>query len=253
MNTERLQQIELFIKKQKQVTVAELSNYLGVSQPTIRRDLQKLEVAGVVQREHGKMIAVEHAIVEEPPVIQRIGEQGEEKTRIARATANLINDGETVFLGAGTTVLEVARHLEGKKNLIVITNSLPIIQLLSTNPAIKVIITGGVLRHSELSFIGHIVEQTLQELRGDKVVLSMRAISIEGGLCNVEPLETTTIRAVMRFAREVILVVDHTKFDRVTANFVAPVTDVHHIVTDEQAPVETIRKLREMGINVVLA
>jgi DeoR/GlpR family transcriptional regulator of sugar metabolism len=248
--TERLQQIEHMLRTRQHVRVAELSAHFEVSEPTIRRDLQKLEASGRLRRAHGGAVALEE-ITPEPSIAHRLEEYAEEKVRIGQAAAQLVNDGETIFLGSGTTVLEVARHLEGKKDLTVITNALTIANQLVSNPDITVIITGGVLRHEESSMIGHIVEQTLRELRADKVILSMRAVSVQEGLTNANLLETRTDRVLIQFAREIILVVDHSKFGRAATGFVGPITDVHKIVTDTQTPAETVRQLRNLGIDVL--
>lgn len=247
---ERLQQIEHLIKERQHIRVAELSETLGVSEPTIRRDLQKLETMGRVRREHGGAIAIEES-APELPVLLRVAECAEEKRRIGQAVAQLIRDGETIFLGSGTTTLEVARALDDKKSLTVITNALTIATQLASNPNINVIITGGVLRHSELSMIGHIVEQTLRELHADKAIVSMRAISMGEGLTNDNVLETMTDRLIIQFAQEVILVADHTKFGKVATGIVAPITAVHKIVTDSQTPASTIEHLRKIGIAVI--
>lgn len=250
LNTERLQLIERFINERQHVRVAELSKYFEVSEPTIRRDLQKLEEMGRIRRAHGGASAVEQAMPE-PPIAQRVVECIEEKRRIGQATAQLIQDGETIFLGSGTTTLEVARYLHEKKNLTVITNAINVAQCLASNPDINVIITGGVLRHSELSMIGYIVEQTLKELHADKVIVSMRAVSVNEGLTNHNLLETMTDRKIIQLAREVILVADHSKFGKVSTAVVAPITAVHKVVTDAQTPQETIQSLRAKGITVI--
>lgn len=249
---ERLRQMEHVIQARQQVRVIELSEMFGVSEPTIRRDLQKLEEMGRARREHGGAIAVTHERPESP-VIHRMTECAEEKRRIGAATAALIHDGETIFLGSGTTTQEVARNLIGKRDLTVITNALTIANLLADNADITLIITGGVLRHSELSMIGHIVEQTLRELRADKVIISMPAISVEEGLTNSNLLETMTDRVILQFAREVILVADHTKFGKASTSIIGPVTSVQTVVTDDSTPVEMVDQLRALGIMVVRA
>jgi DeoR/GlpR family transcriptional regulator of sugar metabolism len=249
LNTERLQQIERLIKERQHVRVTELSKCFSVSEPTIRRDLQKLEDMGRIHRAHGGASALEQS-VPEPPIGQRSEDCLEEKYRIGQVTAQMIKDGETIFLGSGTTTLEVARKLEGKKNLTVITNAINIAHFLAGNPDINVIVTGGVLRHSELSMIGYIVEHTLKELHADKVILSMRAISVDEGLTNDNLLETMTDRQIIQLAHEVILIADHTKFGKVSTAAVAPITAVHKIVTDSQTPAETIQRLRALGITV---
>lgn len=250
--TERLEQIEQFIKTRRHARVSELSRQFGVSEPTIRRDLHRLEKMGRVRREHGGASVVRQD-PPEVPVVHRLAEQSEEKRCIGEAAAQLVHDGETIFLGSGTTTLEVARCLHGKKGLTVITNALNIANQLANSEEITVIVTGGVLRHSEASMIGHIVEQSLKELRADKVIVSMRAVSIEEGLTNSNPLETITDRIIMQFAREIILVADHSKFGHAASGFVAPITAVHKIVTDEGTPPMVVQRLRELGIVVLLA
>lgn len=252
LGAERQQEIAQLIRERKRATVAELSEHFNVSEATIRRDLEKLDSRGEIRRAHGGAIAMERA-APEPPVVQRMVESEEEKKRIGQLTAQLVQDGEVIFLGSGTTTLEVARNLNAKKNLTVITNALNIANQLAGKENITVIIAGGLLRHSELSMIGHITEQALKELRADKVIMGMRAVSVEEGLTNDYLPETMTDRTIIHLAPEVILVADHTKFGTVSAALVAPVTSVSKIVTDTAALPEVIEELRELGIEVMLA
>jgi len=252
LSAERQRQIVQLLAERRRATVAELSEYFGVSEATIRRDLEKLNEKGEIQRAHGGAVAIERA-APEPPVILRMGECADEKRRIGRAAAQLVKDGETIFLGSGTTTLEVARNLGDRKSLTVITNALNIANQLAVNPDITMIVVGGLFRHSELSMIGHLTEQALKELRADKVIMGMRAISIEDGLTNDYLPETMTDRAIIRFAPEVILVADHSKFGKISTALVAPVTAIHKLVTDDKAPREMVARLRELGIEVILA
>jgi DeoR/GlpR family transcriptional regulator of sugar metabolism len=252
LREERKRKISRFVEEKKRATVTELSEIFGVSESTIRRDLEELDEQGMVQRAHGGAVFVERA-APEPPIIQRVVENEEEKRRIGRAAAELVQDGETVFVGSGTTTLEVARNLVDRDNLTVITNALNIANLFAGKSNITVIVVGGLLRHSELSMIGHITEQVLKELHADKVIMGMRAISVQDGLTNDYLPETMTDRAIINFSSEVILVADHTKFGKVSTALVAPVTVVHKIVTDTAAPPEIIEELRELGIEVILA
>lgn len=251
LNTERQQQIAQVIRERKRATVAELSEHFGVSEATIRRDLEKLDSQGEIQRAHGGAVAVEQA-APEPPVVHRLVENEEEKRRIGQAAARLVQDSDVIFLGSGTTTLEVARHLDSKKNLTVITNALNIANQLADKPDITIIVTGGLLRHSELSLIGHITEQALKELRADKVIMGMRAISIEEGLTNDYLPETITDRTIIQFAPEVILVADHSKFGKVSTALVASITSISKIVTDTAVPAEIINAIKELGIEVIM-
>ncbi len=249
---ERKRKISEFVKENKKASVAELSELFGVSESTIRRDLEVLDEQGVIQRAHGGAVVVEQA-APEPPIIQRIAENEEEKRRIGRAAAELVRDGETVFLGSGTTTLEVARNLVERDNLTVITNALNIANFFAGKLNITVIVVGGLLRHSELSLIGHITEQVLKELRADKVIMGMRAISIEDGLTNDYLPETMTDRAIINFAPEIIVVADHSKFGKVSTAYVAPVERITTLVTDAEADPAFLSRLREMDIRVIVA
>lgn len=254
LNVERQRRISQLIEEKKLATVAELSTYFGVSEATIRRDLEKLKSEGIIQRVHGGAISSNGEQARpEPIIIQRAAENAREKSMIGRVAASLVKEDETVFIGSGTTTLEVARHLKGKKGLTVITNALNIANELAEEQDITLIVIGGLLRHSELSMIGHIAEQTLQELNADKVIMGMRALSLSEGLTNDYLPETMTDRAIISFAPEVILVIDHSKFDKVSTALVAPVVYVSKIVTDDQAPPEIVAELRALGIEVILA
>ena len=152
---ERQKQILSLLSKQGQLSVSEIVEQFSISEATARRDLEALASQGKAQRVHGGVIAAEQA-PPELPILQREGEQVEEKSSIGRTAAELVADGETVFLGSGTTVLEAAKHLRDHKNLMVITNSLPVLNALAGIKDITVVSLGGQLRESELSFIGHI-------------------------------------------------------------------------------------------------
>jgi len=230
---ERQKQILTLLTRQGRLSVTEIVEQFSISEATVRRDLESLASQGKAQRVHGGVIAIEQA-PPELPILERENEQPDEKTRIGRAVASLITDKETVFLGSGTTVLEVARNLRDRRNLTVITNSLPVLNMLAGVKEVTVISLGGMLRDSELSFIGHITEQALSEVRADKVIIGIRAISLEQGLTNDYLQETLTDRAILKIGREVIVAADHTKCGVVSTAFLAPLTSMQKLVTDDK-------------------
>ncbi len=249
---ERQQQILRFLGRQKRISVTEICDQFSISEATARRDLESLAEQGKLQRVHGGAIPVEQA-PPELPILERETEQPDEKTRIGRSAANLIADNETVFLGSGTTILEVARNLRNRRNLTVITNSLPVLNTLAGLDGITVISLGGMLRDSELSFIGHITEQALTEVRADKVFMSARGVSLEHGLTNDYLEETMTDRAILKIGREVIIVADHTKINRVATAFLASLGNIHTLVTDNKADREFIKAIKKQSVNIILA
>lgn len=249
---ERLQRIVEAVRENGQVTVAELSHRFGVSDVTIRRDLRELATGGLLRRAHGGAVPGTPVPLE-PPVIQRMLQERIQKEQIGRAAAALVDDGESVFIGSGSTTAYVSRHLVDRKNLTVVTNALNIATELATAEEITMIVTGGMMRASELSLVGHIAEQALREVRVDKVIMGMRAISLEAGMTNDYLPEVMTDRTIIEMPPELILVADHTKFGKVASAYVAPVERMTTLVTDPETDPETLARLREMGIRVIVA
>jgi DeoR/GlpR family transcriptional regulator of sugar metabolism len=135
----------------------------------------------------------------------------------------------------------------------VITNSLPVLNTLVGINGITVISLGGMLRDSELSFIGHITEQALMEVRADKVIMGTRGVSLEHGLTNDYLQETLTDRAILKIGRKVIIVADHTKVNRVATALLAPLDSMQTFVTDAKADKKFIQVLKKNGIEVIVA
>lgn len=249
---ERQHKILQILEKSPGVRVSDLSASLGVSQATVRRDLDRLSEVGQIQRIHGGAILTER-VRPQAPVIQRITLNYDEKRRIGRLAATLVREGDTVFIGSGSTTQEVARNLAGRQNITVITNAMPVINQLSQEAGIMLIATGGFLRSSELSFIGHLTEQVLRELRPQKVIMGIQAISLIEGLTNDYLPEVSTDRVIIQSAPEVILVADHSKFGKVCAALVAPMTAIHTLVTDAGIDDRTLASLRQTVRSILLA
>jgi DeoR/GlpR family transcriptional regulator of sugar metabolism len=249
---ERQNQILQLVTRSQRISVTELCMTFEVSEATARRDLETLACHGKIQRVHGGAIALIEA-PPESPLLQRGSDQADEKARIGQAAAALVRDGETVFLGSGTTVLEVARALRMRPSLTVITNSLPVVNVFAGLENVNVICLGGMLRGSELSFIGHITEQSLSEVRADKVFIGTRAISLEHGLSHEYLPETMTDRAILKAGQEIIIVADHTKFGRAATVLLAPLESIHTIVTDGQIRQDFLVAVESKGIRVIAA
>ncbi len=249
---ERQARLLSYIQAHQRISVPQIVEAFAISVATARRDLDALAERGQVQRVHGGAVALQQA-PPEPPVVQRADEQSAEKRRIGQAAASLVQDGETVFLGTGSTVLAVAQALRGHANLTVITNSIPVVNMLAASPGIGLVCLGGELRKTELSLIGHIAEQALTELRTSRVILGIRAIDLEHGLTNEYLQESMIDRAILKIGHEVMVVADHTKLGRVSTAFVAPANAIQTLVTDHAAPESFVQALRTQGVRVMLA
>ena len=252
LKEERQQLILEVIQKQKRVTVPELSSMFGISEVTIRRDLHDLVVSGKLQRTHRGAIEALPA-PPEPPVIQRMAHAAENKQNIAHAAAGMIAEGDSVFLGSGSTVMLLARELAAHPmRLTVVTNALNIaMELASEGDLITVVLTGGVLRGAELSVLGHITEESLQEVRFDKVFMGAQALSVDGGWSTEHMPEVPTTRRIIDMSPQLILLVDHTKLDRRAAAFIAPITRINVLITDTDADPGFVARVQSAGVHIV--
>lgn len=250
--TARHTQIRNLVEETGHLTVLELNTILNVSEATIRRDLEEMATEGVIRRTYGGAMRVERA-TREPPILQRKREQSDAKRAIGTLAVAMVREGQTIFLGSGTTTLEIARQLRTIPKLTVITNALTIANELVTVEAIDLIVLGGTVRPSEMSMVGHVTEQAIREFRADHVFVGMRAIDAHHGFTSDYSSEAMTDRAILGIAPNRVVVADHTKFARISNAFVAPVTAVNTIITDHDTPDDIIAELRELGLNVLIA
>jgi DeoR family transcriptional regulator, aga operon transcriptional repressor len=249
---ERVQRILQVIQKDGHATAGDLARDFGVSEITIRRDLSELEERGFVRRAHGGAISSAPTPIG-PPVIQRLAQEKECKEAIAKTAAAMVKDGESVFIGSGSTASYVAHYLTNLKHLTVVTNALNVSTDLATAAHITVVVLGGLMRHEELSLIGHIAEQSLREVTLDKVIIGIPAIDLKAGLTNDYLPEVVTDRTILNRAREVILVADHTKCGIVASAFVAPLNRVNTFITDSLTSPEFLDGVRELGVKVFVS
>jgi DeoR/GlpR family transcriptional regulator of sugar metabolism len=249
---DRRRRILAAVQSDGKVAVGQLSELLQTSEVTIRRDLRELADEGLLQRGYGGAVA-NSASPPEPPVIQRMLDHNMCKECIGLAASRLVKDGESVFVGSGSTAAYVARHLARHKGLTVVTNALTVAQELAAADDATVVVTGGVMRPSELSLIGHITEQSLHEIRVDKVIIGIPALSLAKGLTNDYLHEVVTDRRIIELAPELIVVADHTKLGISCSAFVAPATRVNTLVTDSHADPAILDAFREAGLCVIVA
>jgi DeoR family transcriptional regulator of aga operon len=251
MKNDRQRRILELLRENDSLDVTELSRMLGVSQPTIRRDLLNLSEQSLIQRRYGSA-SLPTAHIIEPPVHARAQHNPEAKEAIGRATADLVADGEVIYLSGGTTTFQVARHLVTKKRLTVITGAINLISYFANYPDVAVIVPGGLLVHRHLSLVGHIAECALRELRADKAILGVSAISVDHGITAETLLDAETDRAIVNFVPQLVVVTDSSKFGMVRAALVTSVTEIDYLVTDDAAPPDQLTWLRAAGVRVTV-
>ncbi len=252
LQSERQQIILELLSEKGAVTVGDLVERFNVSEMTIRRDLFLLERKRLLRRVRGGAVS-DRGRAYEPPYLMRSDERREEKERIGRAAANLVQNGDSVTLDVGTTTLEVARALVNKHDLTVITPSFRIASLLADSPGMRIILTGGILRPGELSLVGHLAERVFKDFFVDKLFLGAGAVDFEGGLTEFNLEDALVKQAMLKSAKEVILVVDSSKFNKLAFTAIAPLQVVDRLVTDSGLDRASVTRLEEMGIEVILA
>ncbi|MCA9248883.1 MAG: DeoR/GlpR transcriptional regulator [Planctomycetales bacterium] len=231
-------------------TLPELASEMDVSESTIRRDLGRLEEAGIAKRTHGGVLYTGQT----PgflPVDTGNTEVAEKKAAIARRTAELIEDGDTVLLDGGTTTYEVARELVGRR-LQVVTDSLPVANLFMTRGESDLIIVGGYLHSRTGVLVGPHAKRMLSEINVQKAVLSVAAIS-DGGFYNSNMLLVEVKRAVMAAADMVIVVADSTKFGHKSLTQLCDWNDVDYLVVDNEISEDWRSKVVATGTKLLLA
>ena len=212
------------------LSVATLAADLEVSDETIRRELRALEEHGVVIREHGG--ARMSAPVLEGPLHQRMEENADAKQRIARAAAELVQDGSIVFIDSGTTSCFIARHLVERRALTVITNSLRVASDLGGINNNRLFLAGGQLDYDYRAFSDHNAQAFVRGFTPHLAILSVGAISLERGLMDFHPGEAEMSRIAYATSKQVLLAADASKFDRYALIQTAALQDVHILVTD---------------------
>lgn len=238
------------LARQGFATLDELVKVLGVSESTVRRDLETLDLTGSVKRTHGG--AVYSGEVRAMPALEdRASSASAEKAAIGRATAALIEDGDSVLLDGGTTTLEVARALLDR-SLQVVTNSLPIAQLLASNRSVDLILIGGYVYPRTGVALGPLAVATMQGLRVRKAILGAGGVVAEG-IYNSNMLLVETERQMMTCGQEVIIVADHSKFGRLALARLCGLQDVGRVVTDPGLPDEYRGVLEAAGVELHLA
>ncbi len=251
LSTERQQVILELIEKNGQIEVADLVERFDVSEMTIRRDLDVLDRKGLLRRVHGGAVS-NRGRSYEPSFLSRSVKNIEEKKRIGKAAANLIQSGDSILLDVGTTTLEIARHLHHRQNLTIITPCFQIASILVEYPGIRLILTGGILRPGELSLVGHLAERAIRDFYVDKLFLGAAGVDLEAGFTEFN-LEDTLIKQVMLSrAKDITVVADSSKFGQVAFTAIAPLQAANRIITDKNLSQKIVSKIQELGIELVL-
>lgn len=244
--------IESLMSDRDEVDIPSLAVHFGVSEMTIRRDLEALESEGVIRRLIGGRAEIVSAKNREPALSARADSAHDSKAHIGRAAAELIADDEVVFFDGGSTVLAVAHALKGNgRALTVLTRSLLIAAELAHEPHMEIFLLGGRLKSSEMMTTSSTMADDLQHYNVDTYIMGISGVHPTRGLTDYDPDESAGKRLALERADRVILVFDHSKLGRVLMSRVGGVDDVDIVVTDATADDETIASMPS-GVTVQL-
>lgn len=232
----------------KHARVEALADMFDVSTVTVRADLSTLEAAGLVVRLRGAVRLSKSADVE-LAFAERRRTNGAAKARIGEAAAAFVQEGDAIILDAGTTTLEIAHNLKEREQLTVLTNGLDIAMELAHMPGMEIVMLGGFIRKSALSFSGREAEMSLALHRVQRLFLGVDAFDIEAGLTTDHEGEARLNRAMLDAAAEVVVVADSSKMGRRALNLVTPISQIDYLITDTGLPDEIGAGLDASGVS----
>ncbi|MBO8133172.1 DeoR/GlpR family DNA-binding transcription regulator [Dickeya fangzhongdai] len=232
---ERQAKIVEFLREENFADLRTLTDRFEVSVATVRRDLCDLEEAGLLRRTHGGAVNINQVALDATNEARAVWNQAE-KAAIAAAVAGMIADGDTVLLDAGTTALEVAKKLVGRRSLTLISNGLDIVAEFSRSEGQSIYSVGGEFTATNRSFRGPLAEYFIRQFNVDKLILNAASIDVDRGLiCTSSPVNASVARAMIDVSNRVIVVADHSKFTKSSLSVITRIEDVGVIVTDAGA------------------
>jgi DeoR/GlpR family transcriptional regulator of sugar metabolism len=234
------------------VSVEEFAQELGVSEMTVRRDLNLLQEQGLIARHHGGASTTPDPGKAEIPYQLREAESVEQKERIGRAAAAFVQDGDVVILDAGTTPLQVALNLT-QSRLTVITNGPPILDALSDRTDMSLISTGGMLRWESQSYVGPLTLRAIKSINANIAFITVTGLSLTKGLTTRNMDSAEVKRAMMGAAEKIVLVMDSSKMNKHTLTTVAMLNEIGILVTDTGLSPDDRHKIEAEGVKVVIA
>lgn len=252
LKPERYAKIVHIVNESGSATVEELAEALNVSKATIRRDLLQLEEDRAILRTHGGAMKCSHFLTTEVPVYLRINMQKEEKALVGAAAAQLIEEGSTIYISAGTTGRMLATNLHKFHHLTVVTNDIEIAREIAATEN-DLVVVGGSLKGSSSTLNGFFAEQMLRQLHLDIAFMAADAVDLQKGFMDFRTDEIGIKRIALESSAKSIMMCDTSKFDKPAFVNICPFTAVYAVVTNESTAPEQIAALRETGVQVILA
>ena len=249
---QRREKILQLLQENGSCRVQELKELFKVSEPTIRSDLESLEKTGLITRQHGGAYLNTLASAPFSLALQSRGSDGE-KARIGKKAAEYVNNGDNIILDSGTTVTEMVKHLNTRTGLNIVTNALNIALHLGMEPTNNILVVGGEFKPPTLSLTGEKGLALFENLYVEKLFLATGGFSLDAGLTYPSFSDLAIKRAMIASAKTIYLLADSSKLERVLFASLGSVDKIKYLVTDDGIDAEYIKRLKSVGINVIIA
>lgn len=247
---ERRKKILARLRAEKHVVVSELAKEFGVSEETIRRDLDRMDKEGQVVKTYGGAVLNENSVTELPFVVRKKSNVAE-KQKIAELVAGIVNDGDAVILDASSTAVFIALKLKSKKNLTLVTNSVEVLMELSDVAGWRIFSTGGSLKEKSCALVGPQAEEMLSSYHVGKVILSCKGVDADGGFSDSNDAHASLKRKMLACGAQKIFAVDSSKFDRRSFIEVSGFEGIDAVITDKRPDEKWIQLFRANGIRLL--
>jgi DeoR/GlpR family transcriptional regulator of sugar metabolism len=248
---ERRQRILQLLKEQGRVMVADLSKQFGVSEVTVRGDLQTLARQGKLIRTHGGAVPVASGPVEEELKLEsRKRQHPQEKSAIGAAAAALVEKGDAIYLDGSSTALAIARLLKQHKLVTVLTSSLAVAQELMDAPGVTVVLPGGTVQKETASLIDADGLAYFDKFNIQKCFFGAHGLSLPEGLTDISADVAVVKRSLITRCRQIIAILDASKWGRVGLATFASIEDIDRVITDADAPSDLVEQVRAAGVSV---
>ena len=228
-----------------------LTEKYGISRSTVRRDICELEKSNLLKRVHGGAVAISPTTSYEPPFVVRQDLFLEEKRRIAVAAHNLINVNETLLLDSGTTVHALSKTLGDIPQLYVATNDLKTATELTHFTNVDLMVLGGSLRRSHFSLHGYFTDSMISQIHADKCFIGVDAVDFNIGFMNFSTDEIQTKRLMIQASNQVIVLCDHSKFDKIAFANICQISDVDIVITGSEISEKNANAILEAGVQLI--
>lgn len=250
LTIERRNKVLEILKRDGRVLVSDLSAMFGVTEETIRRDLEKLDKEGIAKKTYGGAIIAEDANIDLPYIVRKESNV-KGKEYIAEVISSMIHDGDHIMLDASSTAVFIAKSLKNKKNLTVITNSIEILIELSDVSGWKVLSTGGSLREGSLSLVGYQAEKMISTFHVDKAIISCKGVDMEKGITDSNEMDAHIKNLMLDSTNVKILAADNSKFDKISFTRISELSGINMIVTDTELSDKWKKTFETLNVQVM--